>query len=63
MVNSPAFELLEVSTSDPEWVFKVRVPATCPYFRGHFPTNPVLPAIGQLALVLELLEQVEYEAT
>ena len=63
VVSRPAFHLLDASTSDPEWVFTVRVPATCPYFRGHFPAGPVLPAIGQLALVLQLLERSESEAS
>ena len=43
--------------TDDEWVFSVRIPKTCPYFLGHFPGNPTLPAIGHLALMADLLER------
>jgi len=52
-----AFELVRADTGDSTRVFSVRVPPDCPYFRGHFPSRPVLPAIGQLALVVELMER------
>jgi len=51
------FELLGVDAAGEARIFSVRVPADCPYFRGHFPSRPVLPAIGQLALVVELVER------
>ncbi|HXV77557.1 MAG TPA: hypothetical protein VD788_14685 [Candidatus Polarisedimenticolaceae bacterium] len=54
-----AFELLDDGSTAPERVVSVRVPADCPYFSGHFPHRPILPAIGQLALVADLLERAE----
>jgi 3-hydroxyacyl-[acyl-carrier-protein] dehydratase len=38
-------------------VFTVIVPEDCPFFDGHFPGRPVLPAIGQLAMLTELLRR------
>ncbi len=32
----------------------VVVPYSSPWFSGHFPGNPVLPAIAQLAIVLDI---------
>lgn len=36
-------------------VLRRRVPPGAPAFRGHFPGRPVLPAVAQIALVLEAL--------
>lgn len=38
-------------------VFAVVVPGDCPFFDGHFPGQPVLPAIGQLAMLTGLLRR------
>jgi len=38
-------------------VFTVIVPEDCRFFDGHFPGRPVLPAIGQLAMLTELLRR------
>lgn len=33
------------------------VPADSPWFSGHFPENPILPAIAQLAIVSDMIRQ------
>lgn len=35
----------------------IRVPSESPWFRGHFPGNPVLPGIAQLEMVVDLIRQ------
>lgn len=35
---------------------KVVVPPDSPWFSGHFPGNPVLPAVAQLAIVFDVIE-------
>lgn len=40
-----------------ELSFTVSVSADCPFFDGHFPGRPVLPAIGQLAIVARLARE------
>jgi len=35
----------------------VTVPGDSPWFSGHFPGNPVLPAIAQISIVLDLIRQ------
>ncbi|MCF8025982.1 MAG: hypothetical protein K9J79_04400 [Desulfobacteraceae bacterium] len=35
----------------------VLVPADSPWFFGHFPGNPILPAIAQLAIVFDLIKK------
>jgi 3-hydroxymyristoyl/3-hydroxydecanoyl-(acyl carrier protein) dehydratase len=47
-----AFERGEKSSSA-QW----NVPADCPYFEGHFPGMPVLPAVGMIDGSLELLKR------
>ena len=32
------------------------VPADSPWFCGHFPGNPILPAIAQLAIVFDMIQ-------
>jgi 3-hydroxymyristoyl/3-hydroxydecanoyl-(acyl carrier protein) dehydratase len=43
-------------------VFTVVVPEDCPFFEGHFPGRPVLPAIGQLAMLTGLVRRVTSSA-
>jgi len=43
------------TTVTPEGVqCRVEIAADCPFFAGHFPGNPVLPAIAHLQLVTEV---------
>jgi 3-hydroxymyristoyl/3-hydroxydecanoyl-(acyl carrier protein) dehydratase len=35
----------------------VTVPGDSPWFSGHFPGNPVLPAIAQISIVFDLIRQ------
>ena len=39
------------------WTAEVEVPAGARWFDGHFPSRPILPAVGQLALVDRLLRR------
>ncbi len=48
------FPIETVASDEQGWTVEVDVPADCPAFRGHFPEEPVLPAIAQF----RLLEQV-----
>ncbi|HVS18531.1 MAG TPA: hypothetical protein VMT18_08020 [Planctomycetota bacterium] len=48
------FELLNSAIGGRRARFEIGVPASCPYFEGHFPGNPLLPAVAQLALVEQL---------
>jgi 3-hydroxyacyl-[acyl-carrier-protein] dehydratase len=48
------FELLGSAIEDRRARFEIGVPASCPYFEGHFPGNPLLPAVAQLALAEQL---------
>ncbi|WP_373499771.1 phosphopantetheine-binding protein [Desulfococcus sp.] len=52
-----AWQLFEDTRMDPEggWRARVRVEADSPWFSGHFPEDPILPGIAQLAMVLETL--------
>ncbi len=36
-----------------EWYTEVQVPAESSWFAGHFPGDPILPAIAQLGMVYE----------
>ncbi|MFP4572057.1 MAG: 3-hydroxyacyl-ACP dehydratase FabZ family protein [Desulfobacterales bacterium] len=33
------------------------VPADSPWFSGHFPEDPILPAIAQLAIVSDMIQE------
>jgi len=51
---------VESRSSTPEGSrrFRVRIPEDSPFFAGHFPDDPVLPAVAQFALQVQLLEEV-----
>ena len=53
-VTAP-FEILESADTKSGRSVRLRVPADCPYFEGHFPGEPILPAIGQLELITTAL--------
>jgi 3-hydroxymyristoyl/3-hydroxydecanoyl-(acyl carrier protein) dehydratase len=36
-----------------EWHTEVQVPPESPWFSGHFPGDPILPAIAQLGMVFD----------
>ena len=56
------FRVVDERTDGDAAVFTVVVPEDCPFFDGHFPGRPVLPAIGQLVLIerLHLLRQASH---
>jgi 3-hydroxyacyl-[acyl-carrier-protein] dehydratase len=51
------FEIVESSAGENGRTVRVRIPTDCPYFEGHFPGQPILPAIGQLELITTVLEK------
>ena len=50
---------LENLKADAEGNIRARavVPADSPWFSGHFPGNPILPAIAQLAIVFDMIQE------
>jgi 3-hydroxymyristoyl/3-hydroxydecanoyl-(acyl carrier protein) dehydratase len=48
-----AFPLGEPARDGDGWRIEVEVPADTEYVRGHFPGEPILPAVAQLALVAQ----------
>lgn len=36
---------------------EITIPADSQWFEGHFPNDPILPGVAQLALVAELIKQ------
>jgi len=36
---------------------EIQVPAESPWFDGHFPGDPLVPGVAQLAMVADLLEE------
>ena len=54
MDDSRNFPLLDSRTTATGWLFDVEVPSGSPFFTGHFPGEPVLPAIAQLRMLTEL---------
>ncbi len=58
MNSSMPFRVVDERTDGDAAVFTVVVPEDCPFFEGHFPGRPVLPAIGQLAMLTGLVRRV-----
>jgi 3-hydroxymyristoyl/3-hydroxydecanoyl-(acyl carrier protein) dehydratase len=52
--NWHSLKLLPPQGSDPV-VAGAKVPAGSPWFSGHFPGEPILPGIAQIALVFEAI--------
>ena len=57
MSPSTPFRVVDERTDGDTVVFTVVVPEDCPFFEGHFPGRPVLPAIGQLAMLTTLMRR------
>jgi len=55
---SQPFRVVDERMDGDAVVFTVVVPEDCPFFEGHFPERPVLPAIGQLAMLTALVRRV-----
>jgi 3-hydroxyacyl-[acyl-carrier-protein] dehydratase len=49
------FHLVEVPDSEDGRRFAVEIPAASPLFAGHFPGQPILPGVAQLALIERVL--------
>lgn len=49
------YELQHLIAPPPDLEVDVCVPAGSPWFDGHFPGDPILPGVAQLALVLALI--------
>ena len=58
-MSSPAgpfhHEELPLDGEGGERAFSVRLTPDCPYFDGHFPGHPVLPAVAQLDILVRLI--------
>ncbi|MEM7051177.1 MAG: hypothetical protein AAF604_16025 [Acidobacteriota bacterium] len=48
---SARFDFGEGRLEDTTWYLPVGIPADSPFFEGHFPESPVLPAVAQLELL------------
>ena len=48
---------VRVSEKDGKILASFTPPADFPAFRGHFPGNPILPGIAQIALITEILNR------
>ena len=51
------FEIGTARQEGESTVWSVEIPADSAFFEGHFPGQPVLPAVGQFALIEELARQ------
>lgn len=51
-----SFESIDTNDSPEKFSAKWSVSPDLPYFQGHFPDNPILPAIALLDLSKELLQ-------
>ena len=50
--------LLPESTPD-EMLARAETDSTSPWYSGHFPGEPILPGIAQIAMVREMIEQAQ----
>lgn len=57
MTPIPGFDLLSQRRDGGGWRLEVAVDVDSPWFDGHFPGHPVLPAVAQLALVERSLDR------
>ncbi|VTR63788.1 putative FabA-like domain protein [Desulfosarcina cetonica] len=49
-------ELRHMATQSVDLTAEARIPRDSAWFSGHFPGQPVLPGIAQLALVFDLIQ-------
>jgi 3-hydroxymyristoyl/3-hydroxydecanoyl-(acyl carrier protein) dehydratase len=49
------FNFTNVSNDSATWL----VPAQLPYFEGHFPNNPILPAVAVIDVSLQLIQKLQ----
>lgn len=49
------YECESFARTDSGWEAHVRVPASAPFFRGHFEAAPVLPGVALLVIAREVL--------
>lgn len=49
------FDAVSWTDDPPQLVATCTLPADLPAFRGHFPGQPLLPAVAQLSLVRQLI--------
>ena len=60
-MEAPDFSFGETTVAEDGWTVQVVVPEGCRYFEGHFPEQPILPAIAHLALVEAVCRRVTEE--
>ncbi len=53
----------QTADEDGPWSFRVQIPEDSPFFGGHFPGNPILPGVAQLALCSQLIQAALHEST
>lgn len=51
------FRLEELTGEGAGWTATVAVPESCRWFEGHFPSEPILPGVGQLEVVAALVRR------
>jgi 3-hydroxymyristoyl/3-hydroxydecanoyl-(acyl carrier protein) dehydratase len=53
------YVLKELTQSDKnEITADIHVPSDSPWFRGHFPGEPILPGVAQIGMVIDAIRQV-----
>jgi 3-hydroxyacyl-[acyl-carrier-protein] dehydratase len=57
MADSPLYTVLQYSFDSGKISARIGIHADHPVFSGHFPGQPVLPGVCQLAIVKELAER------